>query len=366
MTSKDQVPRNVTPELFEKWRAPVRGATNPQRMDNPIWEWLVRTRLSAYQANELMNGPSSMEVGPCWCFDRFGQTRTELPDGRVVLIGGEHEDHYDPDFYIYNDVVVVTTDGWVEIYGYPLDSFPATDFHSATLIDGAVLLIGNLSYPDDRRAGYTQVLQLDLETLSMSRIETSGSNPGWIHRHAATLTEDGRGIVISGGTVDLCDGTWLVENIDDWCLDIETWRWERLSAKTWPRFEIHRKDQRPNHLWHLRQLLWSQEVGWDDVEEKSKELTDELGDPPRLDVIHTLYSPGLADEVFPESEDEHNVYRIRVGDVVVRYVEDSFVIQVTVEGELAAETVQELKTDLIDKFGLLEQTAVHCRDIPAL
>ena len=75
-------------------------------MNNPVWEWLVRCRVSAYWANEEFNGPSSFEAGPCWCFRRFGQSKTELPDGRVVLIGGEHEDSYDPDFYIYNDVVV--------------------------------------------------------------------------------------------------------------------------------------------------------------------------------------------------------------------------------------------------------------------
>jgi hypothetical protein len=31
---------------------------------------------------------------------------TLLPDGRAIQIGGEHEDYYDPDFCIYNDVFV--------------------------------------------------------------------------------------------------------------------------------------------------------------------------------------------------------------------------------------------------------------------
>ena len=44
--------------------------------------------------------------GPVWCFSRFGTSLTELPDGRFVQIGGEHEDFYDPDFCIYNDVTV--------------------------------------------------------------------------------------------------------------------------------------------------------------------------------------------------------------------------------------------------------------------
>lgn len=39
---------------------------------------------------------------PVRCFQRFGSTVTVLPDGRLVHIGGEHEDEYDPDFCIYN------------------------------------------------------------------------------------------------------------------------------------------------------------------------------------------------------------------------------------------------------------------------
>ena len=44
---------------------------------------------------------------PFWSWQRFGRTSTALPDGRVIHIAGEHEDFYDPDFCIYNDVMVV-------------------------------------------------------------------------------------------------------------------------------------------------------------------------------------------------------------------------------------------------------------------
>ncbi len=359
-------PDNITADQYRAWRSPIRGTSNPHKMNNPVWEWLVESRLSAYQANELFDGPSSVTDGPAWCFDRFGQSITELPDGRLAIVGGEHEDHYDPDFYIYNDLVLTASSGTPEIYGYPIDVFPATDFHSATLTDGAILLIGNLGYPESRRAGYTQVLRLDLESLRMSRIESSGNNPGWIHDHTANITDDNRGIIISGGKVDLCDGTWLFENIDEWRLDTRNWRWERLSNRAWPRFEVYRQDHKMNHLWHLRQLLWSQEVGWEDVEEKTKELTEELGNTPRIDILPSLYKPSFTDEVLPQEEDEYNIYRIRVEGVVVRYVEDSFVIQVTVEGKLPEQTIRDLKSDLADKLSLLEQTIWHCRTIPGL
>ena len=100
----------VTSELFREWRSPRFGQSNPQRMNNPVWEWLIKSRISAYAANERLNGPDAMKAGPCWCFDRFGQSSTKLPDGRTVLIAGEHEDYYDPDFYIYNDVVILHPD----------------------------------------------------------------------------------------------------------------------------------------------------------------------------------------------------------------------------------------------------------------
>jgi len=67
----------------------------------------------------MMRGPSSFSVGPAWCFERFGKSETTLPEGRVVHIAGEHEDHYDPDFYIYNDVIVIGRDGSIAITGYP-------------------------------------------------------------------------------------------------------------------------------------------------------------------------------------------------------------------------------------------------------
>ena len=134
MGKGDRLDSAVNRELFVKWRTPSFGSANPERMNNPVWEWLVRSKLSAYQATQRLRGPSALKAGPGWCFDRFGQSSTKLPDGRVVLIAGEHEDAYDPDFYIYNDVVVQHPDGSLDIYGYPRDEFPPTDFHSATLV----------------------------------------------------------------------------------------------------------------------------------------------------------------------------------------------------------------------------------------
>ena len=59
---------------------------------------------------------------------RFGQSLTLLPDGPALQFGGEHEDYYDPDFCIYNDVFVHEGDGSITIYGYPESAFPPRVF----------------------------------------------------------------------------------------------------------------------------------------------------------------------------------------------------------------------------------------------
>jgi hypothetical protein len=91
----------ITAEQFAAQRHPERGLGNPESMDRPVWTWLVETGLSAYRAAASFGAPSALRVGPGWCFDRFGCSKTVLPDGRILRIAGEHEDYYDPDFYIY-------------------------------------------------------------------------------------------------------------------------------------------------------------------------------------------------------------------------------------------------------------------------
>jgi hypothetical protein len=57
-------------------------------MNNPVWEWFIKSKLSAYLADVKFHGTSAPNSGPGWCFDRFGQSSTELPDGRIVMIAG--------------------------------------------------------------------------------------------------------------------------------------------------------------------------------------------------------------------------------------------------------------------------------------
>lgn len=87
-------------------KANVRGTANPSIMNNPFWIFQVSSDgLDAWSARKLFGIEEECAAnlnGPVWCFIRFGATRTKLPDGRLICIGGEHEDDYDPDFYICN------------------------------------------------------------------------------------------------------------------------------------------------------------------------------------------------------------------------------------------------------------------------
>lgn len=365
---KIEPPSEDVAALFLLWRNPRRGTTHPELMSNPVWEWIFRSGLDAFQTNQRFEGPSSIETGPCWTADRFGQSSTELPDGRIVMVAGEHEDSYDPDFFIYNDVIVRRPDGRIDIYGYPPEVFAPTDFHSATLIGERILLIGSLGYPDDRRGGETQVMLLDTRTWEIANQETSGENPGWIHGHAATLSQDGTAVRITGGEIDQDSEATLLENIDEWELDLDHWRWKRLTERKWQRWELTREDDEMNQLWQMRNALQDKELSGM-VSQQMEKLLDDIGDPelrealsltpPPSDpaVLEGLYSPPMPHEKVPQHEDEYNVSRINVDGVIIRYVEESHCIMVTVEGDLPQSTLDGIVTDLRDKLSQLEQTA---------
>ncbi len=117
---------------------------------------MVRLGCNAYTARKHFHVESIFDsLGPVWCNERFGASLTELPDGRFVQIGGEHEDFYDPDFCIYNDVIVFDGKGNFQIYGYSRETFPPTDFHSATLVGEFIYIVGSLGYVDERKIGTT-------------------------------------------------------------------------------------------------------------------------------------------------------------------------------------------------------------------
>ena len=147
---------------------------------------------------------------------------------RFVQIGGEHEDYYDPDFCIYNDVVVHERSGNFTILGYPKEVFPPTDFHSATMVKGDIYIVGGLGYQGARMFGTTPVYSLNCKTWEIEAVKTVGENPGWIFKHKTSF--DGSScLVVSGGTVcQEVDGEEQhVENEESFRLDLSDMRWFR-------------------------------------------------------------------------------------------------------------------------------------------
>lgn len=268
----------ITREEFDQQRSPRFGSSNPERMTYEFWEWMIRgdhepgpsapgsiekcglslrdsklkSSYGPYRARDFFNVPLNREDGPIWTFDRMGQTKTVLPDGKVVCIGGEHEDFYDPDFYIYNDVVVLTPDDRIEIYGYPKEVFPPTDFHSATLFDSDIVVIGGVGYKTERRFGFTPVYALDLSNYQFSEIATSGEMPGWISKHSASSAEEGV-IIIRGGQVfkERQSKQRICRNLEDYALDLRQRVWRRITDRNWREFQIRQEkgafvlDRRP-------------------------------------------------------------------------------------------------------------------------
>ncbi|HEU5087564.1 MAG TPA: hypothetical protein VFT99_08970, partial [Roseiflexaceae bacterium] len=238
-------------DQYQREKARRFGAHNPELMDVPFWRFMVQREWPAYQARLQFDpayrqymaeararherqqaGAAEDDVAalyfsygpPVWCFKRFGMSLTRLPDGRALFIAGEHEDFYDYDFQIYNDVIVVDHALHVTIYGYPAELFPPTDFHSATLVDDTkVYLVGNLGYPEARKPGETQVYRLDTSSMQISAVATSGTKPGWISRHHAEYDTQRNAIKVSGGKVWTGDG--YDDNQHAYRLDLATMTW---------------------------------------------------------------------------------------------------------------------------------------------
>jgi len=241
--------------MFEEQRERRFGRANPERMDLEFWEWMVRgaeeSRTRDEDAEEDPDAPVSTPYEACkhfgldndfsaavWNFSRMGATRTPHPDGRMVCIGGEHEDYYDPDFCIYNDVVVLDLDGSIAIYGYPRDVFPPTDFHTATLDGDRIIVIGCLGYPEERRHDRTPVMALSLSDYRIEELPSLGEAPGWIFKHEAEFS---RGIItIRGGEIqEHEDGEAVIRrNFDDFAYDVDAGTWKRLTDRRWRQFSI--------------------------------------------------------------------------------------------------------------------------------
>lgn len=221
----------MTKEQYLQGKSRRFGTANPELMQVDFWQAMVRSGQSAYFARSTFEDDDRDSLKePVWCYQRFGRTITELPDGRIIEIAGEHEDYYDPDFCIYNDVVVHLGNGDFQIFGYPENVFPPTDFHTATLVGNYIYIIGSLGYSGQRIYNETPVYRLDCTTFKMEKLETNGEKPGWIHRHKAYYQKPSK-LYIIGGKICASENNKekYIDNLADYFLDLTNLKWSRVS-----------------------------------------------------------------------------------------------------------------------------------------
>lgn len=226
------------------------GQRVPEIIDDPYYLHAIISKESAYQLEikfkakkreeegyisvnkrkkqkkKKQSGWSTKEAGPIWSYERFGVATVFLPDGRFLMIGGEHEDFYDPNFCIYNDIVQVSESG-IHLMLYPKTIFPPTDFHTATLYQNKIYIIGNLGYSHTRKVEQTPVFVIDTSNFQVTSLRTKGELPGWISKHNALLSpKEGKIYIFGGEKVGMKD---IKANTEVFALDLNNNQWEKVA-----------------------------------------------------------------------------------------------------------------------------------------
>lgn len=217
-------------ELLEEGEV-KEGKSNPEIAQSNFYSEMILTNACPFKVNKQIPNEifePSNEKGKkhklLWTNDRLGQLTLELNDGRVLAIGGEHEDFYDPHFCIFNDIIVHEANGDKKVLLYPYDVFPPTDFHTGTLIDDKVYIIGRMGYdiPED---GSKPVYIIDINTYEIQELKIKNTIDGCVNSHKAERVENG--IIISGGRVLRLKGE-MESFTEKYLLDLNQLMWVKV------------------------------------------------------------------------------------------------------------------------------------------
>jgi len=153
---------------------------------------------------------------------RVGYSST-LVGNCLYVIGGEYcsENHRS----IYNDVHVYnrSTEQWEPLELNGGEFFPPTSFHSATLVNNQIYVLGNSCFRDDRphhlvnhhqcEARYQgsispgqstmQVFVLDLDKKQWMKPKSFGKVPPWIFRHQCIIVDNYKLFVFQGQVISV-------------------------------------------------------------------------------------------------------------------------------------------------------------------
>lgn len=277
------------------------GTKNPEISHNKFWREMVKANCNAWKPRDLFDDTEDLSGPPVWCYNRFGKSINRLPNGEFIEIGGEHEDFYDPDFCIYNDVIHHKGNGDFDIYTYPKEIFPPTDFHTATLVENHIYIIGNLCYHGQRKFRDTPVYRLNTKTFVIEKVETYGENPGWIYSHKAYLEGDDSIKIKGGKIIALQDGKEAEQsNRTVYELCLKTLKWSRLHDEVETSFF---PEEYKNYEFYQGMILGTESQGkWQVVKVLGVELINLkkdqtvqiLGQKYTLDRDDYLYAIGLS------------------------------------------------------------------------
>jgi len=306
----------VKKDDFLEWHSPRYGTDNPTQVDSNFWKQAIAQRHCAYTIEKKYCTEDSFKNYPIWCFERYGQSLNKV-NGKEI----------------------------------PKDIFPPTDFHTATLVDEETLLIiGSLGYSKDRQTGITPVYSLNINSFQITKVNTTGENPGWIYEHRSIVSKDNKTVKITGGIIQR-EHLW--DNLDEWELDLQTSTWSRLSHITWPRWKLTRTDRKRTNFSEIRFLEMYKDNK--DYTEKTKTLSNTLGfniDEHTLENFY-VFNEITSYKVLTET-DEYNIFQVSIDDIVVTFEESSSDITVTVQGALDPNLVTQLQELTLQKFLAIE------------
>lgn len=105
-------------------------SANPEFRTSSYYSWVIANYNLPVEIRTLYG---DAESGPVWTFNRMGMSLDVLQNGTRVYIGGHYGDMYEPDYHIYNDVVVITSGGDTVVCNYSTTVLAPICFHNTTV-----------------------------------------------------------------------------------------------------------------------------------------------------------------------------------------------------------------------------------------
>lgn len=366
------LPANIEPQQLSILLELANTPTTPVGLAHPVYNWLIQSRLYGSSIRQLIN--QHLNIDPAhavWCFNRMGQSCTTLADGTEIYIAGEHEDYYDPDFRIYNDVVIIYPDQTIKLLQYPHQDFPPTDFHTASLDaeQQHIILVGSMGHPERRDLQTTQVAIFNLLTTQIKLIKTTGHAPSWLNQHEV-IWIDNDVLEVSAGhvllTVPEVDYPLFIRNLYRWQLNTINWQWHKPEQSEYQHWYLCRQDQGNLCLFDMSCLIRDHQHHKEAISQAEQHLISKLGFLPSIEVYQALYQPDYPHQsghVDPDKKVEYNEYYIQVAGVQILYIEEFNHIQMIAEHAIDPALMQQLVVDLKVKLEALHATPILVVDL---